>query len=93
MLHTCLQFCFTAFSTCFGMFFRILEPLGDGISGVAVFSSIFLGLFAINKFIDLFVFNIIYSPSSGDAQINAGFSDGKRSVTSNNRQPKGKGKQ
>lgn len=60
MLMQIIDITLTCISTCFGWFFAILEPLGNGGSGgVVLFTGIFFGLFACYKFVDLFLMNFI----------------------------------
>lgn len=54
-------------SIAWGWFYDLITPMMPGNTGLIWFTSVFLALFALNKFVDLFVMNFIYSPSSQDA--------------------------
>lgn len=72
MLSVCLTMVIGLLAVCWGFFFDLLEPMMPGNTGVTWFLGVFFALFVINKFIDLFVMNFIYSPSTGDATMSAG---------------------
>lgn len=42
-------------------FFQLL----DGMGGAGTFITVFLGVFTINRFIDLVLMNFLYSPTAG----------------------------
>lgn len=60
MFMTCLNTVIGAVAQAWSWFFRLL----DGMGGRGTFVTVFLGLFTINKFVDLVIMNFLYSPTA-----------------------------
>lgn len=69
MLSQSISWIMNLFAQCYSWFVQLVESMQPG--GWSFFLAIFLGLFVVNRFIDLIVMRFIYSPSSIDRGISS----------------------
>lgn len=87
MLSTSITWIMSMFTTCYVWFVSLLNGMQPG--GFSFFLSVFLGLYVINRFIDLVVMRFLYSPSSIDRGLS---SDSSKAGRAKLKGSSGKGK-
>lgn len=64
MISQSISWLMSTFAQCYAWFVQLLDSME--VNGFIVFLTIFLGLFVVNRFIDLVIMRFLFSPSSID---------------------------